>query len=51
MCTVPFEREKAVGGNVNPGGSVVGAHSYGEAESGNGHACSVGAPKAAKRGG
>ena len=23
MCTVPFEREKAVGGYVNPGGAVV----------------------------
>jgi hypothetical protein len=51
MRTVSFEREKAVGGNVNPGGSMVGGHSYGETESGNGHAGGVGMPKTAKRGG
>ncbi len=51
MRTVSLEREKAVGGNVNPGGSMVGGHSYGETESGNGHAGGVGMPKTAKRGG
>lgn len=51
MRTVPFKREKAVGGNVNPGGSVVGGVRTGRPKAAMGMRAASACPKWRKEAG